>query len=92
MNANRLVISIDNVSAVKAFLLTLVRPRRTTVRASMLDRLAPGRWRINSLTSINCGVVSRLGGDHTASFVNRAVALYRHIANIPTHLEPPAMP
>jgi hypothetical protein len=29
-------------------------------------------------------------GGHEASYVNRAVALYRHLARIPTDREPPA--
>jgi hypothetical protein len=88
--ADRLTIEIENVTPIKTFLFTLFRPGQLRT-VTMLRRLTDSIWGYYSLTSAKGGMVSRIGGTHTASFINRAVAFYRYTAGIPTDQEPPAM-
>lgn len=84
---DRLVVAIDNASPVRLLLLTLFAPGDLQ-STFFLERLSGadvwgyyGLWgiRTNALTS-----------GHEGSSVNRAVAMFRHIAGIPTDQEPPA--
>jgi uncharacterized protein DUF6675 len=86
MRPGRLVIQTENVSAVRLLLLTLFGPGDIQV-AYFLQRRSPGVWDYYSLTRTN----PRFGG-HVASYINRAVAAYRHIAGIPTDRDPPLVP
>jgi len=92
--ATRLVVAFENVSSVKMLLVTVFAPK-TLQSVYFLDLLAPdeGIWGYYSLTR---GSISQVGGllaeRQTASYVNRAAAVYRHIAGIPTDQEPPLAP
>jgi hypothetical protein len=86
MRPGGLVIQTENVSAVRLLLLTLFGPGDIQV-AYFLQRRSPGVWDYYSLTRTN----PRFGG-HVASYINRAVAAYRHIAGIPTDRDPPLVP
>jgi hypothetical protein len=55
--------------------------------AYFLEHRSPGVWDYYSLTR----TTPRFGG-HVASYINRAVAAYRHIAGIPTDRDPPLAP
>jgi hypothetical protein len=83
---DRVVVSVVNASPVRAFLVTLFAPGdlQTTY---FLDRLGPDTWGYCGLWGITTGLLT---GGHAASSINRAVALYRHFAGIPTDREPPA--
>jgi hypothetical protein len=54
-----------------------------------IDAEAPGRYRYYTVTRLTGKLPFGVTG---ASMINRAVALYRYIAGIPTDLEPPAAP
>jgi hypothetical protein len=85
---DRLVVAVDNATPVRLLLLTLFAPGDLQ-STFFLERLSGadvwsyyGLWgvRTNALTS-----------GHEGSSVNRAVAMFRHIAGIPTDQEPPAV-
>lgn len=88
----RLAVSLENVGAVRYLLLPLAGPGDLR-SAFFLDR---GRgaleaWSCYALTAIGAGASGLLAG-HASSVVNRAAALYRHLAGVPTDQEPPAAP
>ena len=80
------MVSVVNASPVRTLLVTLFAPGalQTTY---FLDRLGPDEWGYFGLWGITTGLLT---GGHTASSINRAMALYRHFAGIPTDQEPPA--
>ncbi|NOG74067.1 DUF6675 family protein [Roseicella sp. DB1501] len=83
----RLVISVDNVTPVRLFLLTLFAPGdlQTTF---FLERLPErGTWGYYGLWGLRTNAFT---SGHKASSINRAVAMFRHTAGIPTDQEPPA--
>lgn len=83
-----LCIESENTTAVKMMMLTLFGPGDVQ-SVIFLDRRAPGVWNFYSLSRTRAGS-SMLPGSHEASYINRAVAYYRHIAGLPTDQEPPA--
>jgi hypothetical protein len=85
----RLVIETENVTAVRLFALTLLKPGGMHALYFFEER-ARGIWTYYGLTRIAEG--SWLISGHDDSFINRIVALYRHITGIPTDMEPPAAP
>jgi hypothetical protein len=56
-----------------------------------LERLGPEEWGYYGLARTGAGA-SPLTGGREASYVNRAVALFRHLAGLPTDRGPPAAP
>ena len=87
-SADRVVVSVENASPVQVFKITLFAPGalRTTY---FLDRLGPNEWGFYGLWGVTTGLLT---SGHTASSINRAMALYRHFAGIPYDQEPPAAP
>jgi hypothetical protein len=83
---DRVVVSVVNASPVRAFLVTLFAPGELQT-TYFLDRLGPDDWGFFGLWGVTTG---SLTGGHTASSINRAMALYRHFTDIPTDQEPPA--
>jgi len=53
-----------------------------------LNERTPGVWAYYSITRVLPN--NFLAGGHEKSYINRAVALYRHYMSIPTNAEPPA--
>jgi hypothetical protein len=84
----RAVIASGNVIAVRRFLMTLFPPG-TLQSVVFIQRLSSHSWGIYILSRID-NEASLLAEGHEASYINRAVALYRQIAGIPTNAEPPA--
>jgi hypothetical protein len=84
------VFESENVTPVKFFFLTVYPPGslRTVV---FLDRNRSGGWDYYGMTEIGADNAP-FAGSLEKSSVNRAVALFRHIAGIPTDREPPAAP
>ncbi|HZT18537.1 MAG TPA: DUF6675 family protein [Dongiaceae bacterium] len=82
---DRFVLEVENVSAVRLFLLPLFAPGDLQ-SLYLLERLAPGVWGFYSLAGVRQGPF----GGGPGSYVNRAVAVYRHILGIPTDQDPPA--
>jgi hypothetical protein len=85
-NPDRIVVSVVNASSVRTLLVTLFAPGELQT-TYFLDRLGPNEWGYFGLWGITTGLLT---GGHTASSINRAMALYRHFAGIPTDQEPPA--
>jgi hypothetical protein len=77
----RIVIAMENVSAVKALRLTLFNPGDLQ-SAFFFDELEPGVWGYYSLAGTRDSA-SVLTGGHEASLVNRAAALYEHFTGLP---------
>jgi len=73
---DRFVVRIDNVSAVSRYLVTLFNPG-DLASVHFLERRGPGVWGYYGLAWAGDSLVSRLAVPQ-ASYVNRAVALYRH--------------
>ena len=88
LRPDRLVIATENVTAVHKLILTMFAPGELQ-SAYFLERRSPGVWTYYSLsrTSPDANPLAR---GHAASYLNRAVALFRYVAGIPTDQEPPA--
>jgi hypothetical protein len=83
----RFVIETQNVTPVRLWALTVFKPGNLR-SLYFIEQYDPGIWRYYALTGVTDG--SWLVAGHEKSYVNRAVALYRHFAGIPSDLEPPA--
>ena len=88
--AERFVISSDNVTPVRRFFLTLFKPGALQ-SLLIVQRLSPGVFGTFILSRSGEGA-SVLTEGHDKSYVNRTVALYRHLAGIRTDQEPRAAP
>jgi hypothetical protein len=86
-DADRLHIDVRNAEAVELVFVEIAKPGDLRT-AHVLSREAEGIWRYDSITRI-ATAPTLLGGGNDSSWINRAAALYRHIAGIPTDLEPP---
>jgi hypothetical protein len=84
-----LVVEIVNVDAIKQWGITLYAPGGLQT-LYFLRKQSPGAWAYYSITRILPN--SFLAEGHDKSFINRAVAVYRHIAGLPTDAEPPSAP
>jgi hypothetical protein len=73
---NRFVVAIENVSPVSRYLVTLFGPG-DLYAVHFLDRTGPKAWSYYGLAWARESLSSRLAVPE-ASYVNRAVALYRH--------------
>jgi hypothetical protein len=87
---NRLTMETENVSSVRYLLLPLAGPGDLQA-LYVLERQTSTEWGYYSLARTSASTSLLLGG-HEASYVNRAVALFRYIAGLPTDQEPPAAP
>jgi hypothetical protein len=86
----RIVIAIENVSPVRALVFTLFGPGMLQT-VEFLEQRGPNLWGLYLITRVSANA-SALAFEHDASYVNRAVALYRYIAGMQTDQEPPAAP
>ena len=84
----RIVIEMTNVMPIRWFLFELA-PAGATRTLYFLDQKNAASWKFYSMTLVSQRSIflSRFITD--ASYVNRAVAMFRFIANIPTDTEPP---
>jgi hypothetical protein len=87
---DRLVVETENVSPMRYLVLTLAGPGDLQ-SLFFFERLSPEEWDYYGLLRTGAGASAWLGG-HEASYVNRAVALFRHFAGLATDQEPPAAP
>jgi hypothetical protein len=85
-DSQHFLIETENVTPVRRWALTLYKPGELC-SLYFLDQRSPGIWSYYSLTRV--GGSRWLIAGHENSYINRAVALYRHFAGIPTDLEPP---
>ena len=83
-----MVFETENVTTMRYLFVPVFRPGEVQ-SVYFLDRESEDVWRFYSLTRTAPGA-STLAIGHDASSINRAVALYRHLAGIPTDQDPPA--
>lgn len=83
---DRFVIETENVTSIRLFALTMFKPGDLR-SLYFIEQHSPGIWTYYGMTRISGG--SWLVAGHEKSYINRAVALYRHFTGIPTDLEPP---
>ena len=82
----RAVLASENITPVRQFFLTLFRPGALQ-SVMFIQRLSPGVFGVTTLSRTGEGTATLAEG-HDASYINRAVALYRQLAGIKTDLEP----
>jgi len=87
---DHVVFETENVTPIRYLFVTLFGPRELQ-SIYFLSRQSPHVWRYYNLSRTGAKA-SRLTSGHEASSLNRAVALFRHYAGIPTDQEPPAAP
>jgi hypothetical protein len=87
---DRLVVATENISPVRYLLLSLAGAGDLQA-VYFLQRLAGEEWGYYSLVRTGAGA-SALAAGHAASYVNRAVAFFRHLAGLPAAQDPPAAP
>jgi hypothetical protein len=86
LDRDRVEIAIGNVTDVSLLLFTLFDPGDLR-SLYIMERLSPRVWGFYSLTGVRGGMFV---SDQPASYINRAIAIYRHIVGIPTDQNPPA--
>jgi len=83
----RVMIETENLTPIKKMMITLYAPGDLQT-LYIIERRAPGQWNFYSLTRTRMAS-SMLPTGSEASYINRSVAFYRHVAGIPTDQEPP---
>lgn len=83
----RAVLASENVTPIRMALVTAFEPGALQ-SVTFLDRRGPGLWSYYQIVRAGQGANSLVLGNE-ASYVNRAAALYRYVAGIPTDQEPP---
>ena len=86
IDANRLIIAVENVSSVSVFIFTIFDPGDLK-STYIFERLSPVAWGYYNLSGAREGTA--LIGSHDSSYLNRALAIYRHLAGIPGNQDPP---
>jgi len=90
-DSGHIIIETANVTPLRWMFLSFAAPGNIQTWY-FLDREAGGSWRFYSLTRVLYGspfFVRFVSGE---SYVNRALAMYRHLAGIPTDRDPPPGP
>jgi hypothetical protein len=85
----RFVLETENVTSIRWLALTLLKPGDLR-SVYFIEERSPGIWSYYSLTRVEENGWLITG--HENSYINRVVALYRHIAGIATDQEPPPAP
>lgn len=86
---DRLVVTTENVSAISLLFLTLFEPGALK-STYVFVRLAPGKWGYYNLSGAREGAA--VIGNHAASYLNRAAAIYRHLVGLADDNKPPLRP
>ena len=87
---DRLVVEAENVGAVRYLLVPLAGPGDLRW-VHFFERRSAAEWGYYGLARVGAGASPLLGG-HRASYANRAVALFRHLAGLPTDQGPVVAP
>jgi hypothetical protein len=85
---DRLVFDVANVTLMRYLIFPLFHPGEMQ-SIYYLDRESEGVWRYYSMARTGKNA-SGLTIGHEASWINRSVAFFRHVAGVPTDQEPPA--
>jgi hypothetical protein len=89
VSSGRMVFDTENITTMRYLFVPIFHPGEVRT-IYFLDRESPEVWRCYSMTRTGPKVSSLVtGAAHEASSINRAVALFRHLAGIPTDQEPP---
>ncbi len=88
VSADRLVFDLENATPIRYLLLTLFDAGEAQ-GVYFLERESADVWRYYGMAR-TLGNAAGLMAGHEASLINRAAALYRYLAGIPTDQEPPA--
>jgi hypothetical protein len=88
VSAGRLVFDVENAGTIRFLMLPLFEPGQAQ-SIYFLEQEAAGVWRYYNIARTS-GKAAELMAGYEASAINRAVALYRHLAGIPADREPPA--
>ena len=88
VTADRLVFDVANVTLMRYLIIPLFHPGEMQ-SIYYLDRESDDVWRYYSMARTGKNASSLTIG-HEASWINRSVAFFRHVAGIPTDQEPPA--
>ncbi len=83
---DRIVITVENISPVSVFIFTMF-DAGDLKSTYVFERLSPSLWGYYSLSGAREGLA--FIGNHDGSYLNRALAIYRHLAGLPGNLEPP---
>jgi hypothetical protein len=86
VSPERLVFDTENTSTIRYLLLPLFGPSEVQ-SIYFLERESRDVWRYYNLARTSASSSTQ---GYQASFINRAVAFYRHLVGIPTDKEPPA--
>jgi hypothetical protein len=84
---DRLVFDVANVTLMKYLFVPLFHPGEMQ-SIYYLERESDAVWRYYSMARTGKNASSLTAG-HEASWINRSVAFFRHVAGIPTDQEPP---
>ncbi len=87
---DRITFDIENTERVTFAFMTLFEPGEYQF-LYFLERESSESWRYYSLFRAGAQASSLISG-HENSFINRAVAVYRYLAGLPTDRDPPAAP
>ena len=87
--ADRVVFKVENSSPIRLFRIPVLEPGEQELLV-FLERESGDVWRFYSLTRMGEGLAWG-ARERMPSYVNRAVAEFRHLAGIPTDNEPPAI-
>jgi hypothetical protein len=86
----RAVLGLENTEALKYLFVTVFNAGEYQF-LYFFDRESDTAWQYYSLVRIGAGF-NPLVREGSRSYINRSVAMFRHFADIPTNLEPPAAP
>ncbi len=85
---DRMVLTTENTTTIRAMLVPLFSPGELQT-LTVITRQPRDAWAYSSLTRTSPRASSLTDG-HEASAINRALAMFRHMAGVPTDQEPPA--
>ena len=83
----RLVLASENITAVRQYGLPLFAARSVQT-LQVIERLSPTEWGFYQIVFTRGGL-NRFVPGHTASYLNRLAAIFRHVAGLRTDQDPP---
>ncbi len=84
---DKLMILTENVTSVRFLLIPIFAPHDLQF-LYIMQKTAPGVWGYYNLAAVR-GIWASPTAEGRKSYINRAVAMFRHIAGIPTDQNPP---
>ncbi len=88
--ADRIVLTTENVTAIRAAILTLFEPGALQA-ATVLARDGPDSWSFYEISRAGAESRSFVAG-YQSSYLNRLEAMRRHLTGLPTNRDPPIAP